>query len=97
MTDARLWRTSSRSSVPFRRWDSGVVVYNPFSGNTHFLDDVTGELCLAIANGVSAEPELFEFTRSRVDAADDEAASEDFHRRLSILYEVGLIEPAEPC
>jgi len=69
------------------------AVYNPLSGDTHLLDDVTGALLHSVASGRSSETDLDELLNALVEYPDDAVRAENLRYMLRALEEIGLIEP----
>lgn len=86
-------RIRATSSLSWRCWDDGVVVFNPVSGYTHFLDVVAGEvLALLSENAMMAEQ-----IQDRLAARLQIELSADLGRYTDQLLrqfdELGIIEP----
>jgi PqqD family protein of HPr-rel-A system len=88
----RAWRPAGGASLSVRCFDGELLVYNPLSGHTHYLDIVSGKALTLVASGVCETPAIC----SRiavflgVDADDQVAALVD--QTLEKLEEVKLIE-----
>ena len=91
------WRVISPQGLQIRRWDEEFVVYNPLSGNTHVLDGVTGALFASIASGNGAEDALLENASSLVEYPDLPSRLENVRFMLTVLFNLGLIEPCASC
>jgi PqqD family protein of HPr-rel-A system len=87
----------SAAPLPLHCWDGEYVVYNPLSGDTHFLDIVTGEILRAITAGPAAAVELRRFTAQFLEVPDDDRIAAHVSGTLAKLDDLGLIEPAGPC
>ena len=97
MPDPTRWRSTRPGETHIRHWDADYVVYNPLSGSTHFFDELTGQLLVAIVAGTVTQEQLLALAGSALGIPDDAFPLEDLRERLSILFDLGLIEPAEPC
>ena len=97
MSDPTRWRSTRPGETHIRHWDTDYVVYNPLSGSTHFFDELTGQLLVAILAGTVTQEQLSTLAGSALGIPDSDYPLEDLRERLSILFDLGLIEPAEPC
>jgi len=86
-----------RPALAKRISGTDYVVYNPLSGSTHFFDELTGQLLVAILTGTVTQEQLSTLAGSALGIPDSDYPLEDLRERLSILFDLGLIEPAEPC
>lgn len=94
-TPERRWRTTA--ALPLRCWDGDYVVYNPLSGDTHFLDIVTGKILEAVIAGPVEQAELGRITAEFLEVSDDGRVAEHVSGTLATLDDLGLIEPVGPC
>lgn len=78
-------------------WEGDYVVYNPLSGNTHFLDIMSGEVLKAILGGCDTLSQLCSHMAEFLDVANDARTEESVREILSALDELGLIEPDKGC
>lgn len=78
-------------------WEGDYVVYNPLSGNTHFLDIMSGEVLKAIVGGRNTLPQLCAHMAEFLDVANDDLTAESVREILTALDELGLIEPVKGC
>jgi PqqD family protein of HPr-rel-A system len=78
-------------------WDGDYVVYNPLSGNTHFLDIMSGEVLEAIIAGRTTLRQLCAHMAEFLDVANDARIEESVREILTALDELGLIEPVKGC
>lgn len=97
MTLPTHWRSTCPTGLQVRHWDSDYIVYNPLSGCTHILDELTGRMLITIAATRVAQERLMALACSILEIPDDAFPLADLRERLSILFDLGLIEPAEPC
>jgi PqqD family protein of HPr-rel-A system len=91
------WRSAAGEPVPLRCWDGDFVVYNPVSGNTHFLDIVTGEILRSIMSRGMWGSELCRHIANFLEVPNDGALAEHVGRILAMLDRLALIEPANGC
>ena len=89
-----VWRLSVAPPLPLRVWEGEAVVYNPLSGDTHFLDVLTGELLRVIMAGPATVATLRQAAATFLEVTDDERLGGHVGQALAALDELGLIEPA---
>ncbi len=79
-------------------WEGDCVVYNALSGNTHILDMVTGEVLKVIASGPVGTSALSKHVLNLLELpSDDGKVAQHVAEILSVLDELGLIEPVSGC
>jgi PqqD family protein of HPr-rel-A system len=86
-----------RGELPVRCWGGDYVVYNPLSGNTHIFDIVTGEVLKEIIAGDASSEKLYQHVADFLDLPNDARVAQDVGEILTVLDELGLIEPAGGC
>ena len=87
------WRVVGSEPLRWRAWAGDYVVFNPLSGQTHFLDIVTGQILKRIIHGSSSIDELCSEISTFLEVGDDSYLAEMISDILSRLDGVGLIEP----
>jgi len=87
-----LWRVRDPSSLHWRQWDDGLVVYHAPSGDTHLLDPTAG----AALSLLRAEPSDLAGLVRRVTAQGGAAPGfeESLAGLLKELEELGVVECA---
>ena len=93
----RTWQTSVDGPLPMRCWDGDYVVYNPLSGNTHVLDVIAGEVLGAIMPGAIDDRQLRAHVADFLDVPNDESVAGNLEAILTVLDDLGLIEPLPGC
>ena len=79
-----------------RCWAGEYVVYSPLSGNTHFLDVLSGKILVAISSAPASESGLRRLTAEYLEVPDDESVAQHVADTLATLDELGLIERRRP-
>ena len=87
------WRVVGDEPLRWRFWDGDYVYFSPFSGQTHFLDIVTGDVLRVIIDGPPDVAELRSMIADFLDVKNDERVAEATDDILSRLENAGLIEP----
>ena len=90
-----LWRAAPPDALAWREWDDEVVVFNQYTGSTHLLNEIGGEVLRrliaaergatveALAAGLSADPSV----------ADDAGWTGAVAEVLSEFARLGLAQP----
>ena len=73
------------------------MVFNPLSGDTHFLDIVSSELLRTIMTGTATRSQLCEHIAAFLDAPNSSDLQNNVAELVALLDELGLIEPAVGC
>jgi PqqD family protein of HPr-rel-A system len=71
------------------------VVFNPFSGQTHYLDIVTGRVLLRIIARSSNTTELRSEISDFLEVGNDDQVAEMVEKILIRLADEGLVEPVD--
>ena len=90
----RLWSLTGVEAPSVHDWGDAVAVYNPISGNTHLLDQVSGELLDAITKEPQSVLELCQHVADFLDISNDDTVATRVAQLLEQLDELALIEPA---
>ena len=77
----------------WRYWSGDYIVYNPFSGQTHFLDIVTGRVLTMLASGSSSVAKIRTEVARFLEVDDDEKIADATTELLDRLGNAGLIRP----
>jgi PqqD family protein of HPr-rel-A system len=93
--DTQRWRLLGEEPPRYRNWDGDYVIFNSFSGQTHYLDIVTGRVFERLMLGPSSREELRCEIADFLDLEDDHQVANMISRILGELEEVGLIEPTD--
>ena len=87
------WRLAGREPLRWRCWAGDYVVFDPFSGQTHMLDIVTGQVLKLIETGPSGSDRIRSEISAFLEVDDDARLAEAVSDLLARLEDVGLISP----
>jgi PqqD family protein of HPr-rel-A system len=88
------WRVAANEPLKWRCWSGDYVVFNPLSGQTHFLEIFAGHVLKLIMSGTSSILELRSEAARFLEVESDDRLAQTVEELLRRLEEVGLIEPA---
>lgn len=88
------WRVAGNKPLKWRCWAGDYVVFNPLSGQTHFLDIFAGHVLKLIMSGTPSVSELRSDAARYLEVEADHRLAQTVEELLRRLEEVGLIEPA---
>ena len=71
------------------------MVFSPFSGQTHYLDIVTGRVLHRLMSGSSSQGQLRQEIATFLEVENDDKVAEMATKILDDLEEAGLVEPAD--
>jgi PqqD family protein of HPr-rel-A system len=91
------WRLACVDALPVVCWDGDYVAYNPLSGNTHFLDIVSGEILVALRAGPATAAVLSAHLAAFLEVPNDAQVLDNTQHVLDVLDQLGLVEPAPAC
>ena len=91
------WKIDRDAGLKVRHWGEDVVVFNPRSGHTHFLDEVSGRLLQWLAEQPRTEDELVRLMAAELGLPADAEVQAPLHMWLRQLDELGLIDRTAPC
>ena len=98
MTDGsrqlQTWRVAGNQPLRWRCWAGDYVVFNPLSGQTHFLDVFAGQMLKLIMSGTPSIFELRSEAARFLEVEQDDRLARTVDELLRRLDAVGLIEPA---
>ena len=86
------WRVASQESLRLRCWDGDYVVYNPLSGQTHFLELLTGQILELVISETPTTDQIYSFVASFLDLNSEELVIEAIDNHLYLMNRVVLIE-----
>lgn len=86
------WRLASAEPLGLRCWDGDYVVFNPLSGQTHFLEILSGRILEQIMADTPTTAELCALTSTYLELDDEELVADAIDNHLYLLERVGLIE-----
>lgn len=87
------WRLAGREPLRWRCWAGDYVVFDPFSGQTHMLDIVTGQVLRLLESGPSDIDRIRSEISAFLEVDDDRRVAEAVSDILARLEEAGLISP----
>ena len=88
------WRVASQEPLRLRCWDGDYVVYNPLSGQTHFLELLTGRILELIILETPTTDQIYSFVAAFLDLDSEDLVIEAIDNHLYLLKRVVLIERA---
>ena len=88
------WRVAGTQPLRWRCWAGDYVVFNPLSGQTHFLDILAGQMLKLIMSGRPSIGELRSEAARFLEVEQDDRLADTVDELLRRLETVGLIEPA---
>ncbi len=91
------WRLACEGALPLVCWDGDYVAYNPLSGNTHFLDIVSGEILVALRAGPATAAALSAHLAAFLDVPNDAQMLDNALHVLDVLDQLGLVETGPAC
>ena len=95
-TDRRRWSLIDDATAPrWRCWGGDFVVFNGFSGNTHRLELLAGEIFFFVKTGPKSFSEICTFASDFLEIPDGSNLASTIEGILTSLEEVGLLE-SEP-
>ena len=71
------------------------MVFNPISGQTHYLDIVTGRVLNRLMSGSSSRGQFRQEIAAFLEVDNDDQIAEMATKILDDLEEAGLVEPAD--
>jgi len=86
------WRICGGFVVRMHCWDGDYVVYNPFSGQTHRLDIVSGRLLQWLNTGPKTFGTLCRDVETFLELDDQTLTKATVGRILESLSDAGLVE-----
>ena len=93
-TSNQLWTPISGYSPQILRWEGEYIVFNPFSGKTHYLDTVASRVLMAVLQGPSSIEDVSRGVAGFLEVDDGRELRGLVAETLARLDELGLIEPA---
>jgi len=92
MPDNVFWKPVNFSSLQIEEWDEGVTVFQPDTGKTHFLNDMSLQIILNLNQFSVTEDELCRTLVEQFQLTDDVNFSQQIIKTLHHFDELGLIE-----
>lgn len=87
---SRSWKTTT---VYWKEWDDGTVVFNAQSGNTHLLSPTAARVLKALEQRPASAIDLAHQLASQVQVDSDQELTAQVEKLLANLDALGLIEP----
>lgn len=88
----RKWRLRGHAPLRWRRWHGEFVLFDPFSGNTHRLDPLAGEIVLALEDGSKAFSEISAFAADYLQISENQELSTAIEEMMEALEDAGLVQ-----
>ena len=89
------WFVPRGNALKWRRWNESFVVFNPASGDTHYLNAIAG----SVLKLLETEPASVEQIVTHLEAISGEPLDGELREQINGLVErfdaVGLIEPVK--
>jgi len=92
MSDKVFWKPVNFSSLRIEKWNEGVTVFQPSSGKTHFLNEMSLQIILNLNQSSVTEDELCRTLVEQFQLTNDENFSQQIIKTLHHFDELGLIE-----
>ncbi len=86
------WRVVEGQTLKWRCWSGDYAVFNPLSGQTHFLDIVTGKIVVLLISGSHSIVEMRASISKFLDLPNDDKLAATIADILMRLEDVGLVE-----
>ena len=87
------WTVPGANALKWRHWDGSFVVFNPASGDTHFLNGLAGAILKFLEAGPATIEELLNHLEEVSGNPLDGELTEQIGRLVERFDAVGLIEP----
>lgn len=92
----KAWKAAGSASPTVRCFDGEFVIYNPLSGQTHYLDIVSGQVLMLVTAGVSGTDAICSRIAAFLEVDSDDRVAALVSETLEKLEGVKLIEPIGP-
>ena len=91
-TAARAWRTREPSDLRWHNWDQAHFVFDPASGQTHFLNELGAFIVDLLSNSTLTIDEIRSAIQDHLDTEYDPLLVDALHDTVGELDNLGLIE-----
>lgn len=82
------------NELAWRQWNGKFVVFNPASGDTHFLNALAGAILQLLESEVLTVEQIVSHLQDVSDDPLDDELVDEIHHLVEKFDTVGLIEPA---
>ena len=89
------YRIPQNFQLRWRLWDDEFVIYCPISGNTHLLDQLTGQILKCLEKSPGSNLELASLFSREFDLEFNAELVKSVEDRLSKLCDLNLIEQSK--
>jgi PqqD family protein of HPr-rel-A system len=86
------WRVAEGQALRWRCWSGNYAVFNPLSGQTHFLDIVSGKILSLLMAGAHDVDEIGSGVSEFLEVPNDDRLASTIAGILMRLEDVGLVE-----
>lgn len=90
------WRVTAGYAVSSHPWEDGYTAFHSGSGDTHLLDQFTGEVLSCLLRQPLSLEELARCITGNASAELDDDSAQALDNALASLQRVYLIEPVHP-
>lgn len=90
------WFVPRPGALKWRAWDASFVVFDPASGDTHFLNGLAGAVLKLLESGPASFEDVIRALENASDGPIDIDLHEDIRALIDKLDGVGLIERVRP-
>ncbi len=86
----------AQADLRWQEWDDEFVVYNPVSGDTHFLDYLSAQGLKRLQKRAMSMEQLVDDLADSLTIGAHDALGDYVSRLVSELVELGLVYPVDP-
>lgn len=90
------WQVAPDHAVHSHAWEDGYTAFHSGSGDTHLLDQLTGEVLSCLLRQPLSFDELARSITGKASAELDDDSAQALDNALASLRRVYLIEPVHP-
>jgi PqqD family protein of HPr-rel-A system len=88
------WRSAGFSFLQIKEWNEEFAVFQPDSGKTHFLNQMSMQILSALDQSPASAEDICRFLAEQFQLRHDQNFSQQIIKALHRLDELGLIEKA---
>jgi len=88
------WRSAGFSFLQIKEWNEEFAVFQPDSGKTHFLNQMSMQILSALDQSPASAEDICRFLAEQFQLPHDQNFSQQIIKALHRLDELGLIEKA---
>lgn len=90
------WQVPRSNALLWRQWNGNFVVFNPASGDTHFLNALAGAILQLLESDALTLEQIVSHLQDVSDEPLGDELVDEIHHLVAKFDTVGLIEPAHP-